>query len=159
MMLNVVMTEYVHIVNLVYKIKHSKLKESPETGPRIRVEPVIGSRRPVTDNVDVQKLWIRLRDDSRQRSGDDANEQTLTVKDDALPVGHRSTRNSARRKVIRRSLIDCRATSDYGRGHSYGLRRRPPAKTSGVHSPHGAGLAVFTSDRIHVTRACKPNNV
>jgi len=39
MMLNVVMNKYIHSV---FKIKHSKLKESPEAGPHTRVEPTNG---------------------------------------------------------------------------------------------------------------------
>lgn len=39
MMLNVVKSKY---FQLVRKTKRSKLKESPEVGPRIRVEPTNG---------------------------------------------------------------------------------------------------------------------
>src|SRR6218665_827594 len=41
---------------------------------------------------------------SVRRHGDETDGQSLTVEDDARPVGRRSTRNSPRRKGIRRRV-------------------------------------------------------
>ena len=45
---------YKRIIMRVCKTKHSELKKSPVVGPRTRVEPANGSRRQLTDYVDVQ---------------------------------------------------------------------------------------------------------
>jgi len=57
-LLNVITNEYVASIS---KTKHSKLKESSVAGPRTRVEPAMGFRRQLTDDMDVESIWTRLR--------------------------------------------------------------------------------------------------
>jgi len=52
-MLNVAVKEY---NQSIYKTKHSQLKDSPEVGPRIGVEPT--NEFPATDDLGVQNLCI-----------------------------------------------------------------------------------------------------
>ena len=56
---SVITNEYMYVAS-VSKTKQNYLKESPADGPRTRVKPANGSRRQMTDDVDVQSLWTRL---------------------------------------------------------------------------------------------------
>src|SRR6218665_3859477 len=47
--------------SLEFKAKHSTMNESPVAGPRTHVYSFNGFRRQLTDDMDVQGLWTKLR--------------------------------------------------------------------------------------------------
>ena len=131
-------------VQPVSKTKRSKLKESPVMGPRTRVEPANGF--PSTANRWRGRSYISGPGDVDrvERRQPTALANTVTMlkrrpsrwKDYTRPVGRRITRNSSVRKGI---LVDCRSTSEDGRGPSYDPRLSSSASriyTGGVHGLH-----------------------
>jgi len=97
-------------------------RHTVKSGDFVRQESIIyratekafqaGSHRQLTDDVDVQSLLVRLRrwrkettaGDSDRRQRTVADEESITVDDDAFQVGRRMARSSPRREGIRRRV-------------------------------------------------------